>query len=101
MVSFFFQVNGRKTKDFDCCLTIPLITEAGNKLSMIVCRNPIANDNNNTELTQPRIKTKGHKLLDPGYTDVKSKSNGHNSLDIGNPDVTAVQSCEAHTPKSV
>ncbi|XP_062613191.1 glutamate receptor-interacting protein 1-like isoform X1 [Saccostrea cucullata] len=36
------QVNGKRTKDFDCALTIPLITEAGNSLHLIISRNPIA-----------------------------------------------------------
>nr|XP_022296819.1 glutamate receptor-interacting protein 1-like isoform X3 [Crassostrea virginica] len=35
------QVNGIRTKDFDCALTIPLITEAGNSLYLIISRNPI------------------------------------------------------------
>ncbi|XP_056000816.1 glutamate receptor-interacting protein 1-like isoform X3 [Ostrea edulis] len=36
------QVNGKRTKDFDCALTIPLITEAGNSLHLIISRNPIS-----------------------------------------------------------
>lgn len=35
------QVNGIRTKDFDCALTIPLITEARNNLHLIISRNPI------------------------------------------------------------
>ncbi|XP_050413050.1 glutamate receptor-interacting protein 1 isoform X2 [Patella vulgata] len=35
------QVNRHKTKDYDCSLTVPLIAESGNKLHMIVCRNPL------------------------------------------------------------
>ncbi|XP_076447578.1 glutamate receptor-interacting protein 2-like isoform X2 [Babylonia areolata] len=35
------QVNGHKTRDFDCVMTVPLIAEAGNKLNLVVCRNPL------------------------------------------------------------
>lgn len=35
------KVNGIRTKDFDCALTIPLITEARNNLHLIISRNPI------------------------------------------------------------
>uniref|UniRef100_A0A665SZ75 Glutamate receptor interacting protein 2b n=1 Tax=Echeneis naucrates TaxID=173247 RepID=A0A665SZ75_ECHNA len=46
------QVNHVRTRDFDCCLAVPLITEAGDRLELVVSRNPLANeepeDNNNT-----------------------------------------------------
>ncbi|XP_031627777.1 glutamate receptor-interacting protein 2 isoform X2 [Contarinia nasturtii] len=32
------QVNDTKTKDFDCCLTVPLIASAGDKIELIVQR---------------------------------------------------------------
>ncbi|KAL8608811.1 hypothetical protein ACOMHN_051416 [Nucella lapillus] len=35
------QVNGHKTRDFDCVMTVPLIAEAGNKLHLVICRNPL------------------------------------------------------------
>jgi hypothetical protein len=35
------QVNGRKTRDFDCTMAVPLIAEAGNKLHLVICRNPL------------------------------------------------------------
>ncbi|XP_067683698.1 glutamate receptor-interacting protein 1-like isoform X1 [Haliotis asinina] len=41
MYDRILQVNRVKTRDFDCCLTVPLIAEAGNKLHMVVCRNPL------------------------------------------------------------
>ncbi|XP_066149454.1 glutamate receptor-interacting protein 2 isoform X2 [Euwallacea fornicatus] len=34
------QVNDTKTTDFDCCLTVPLIASAGDRLELIVTRNP-------------------------------------------------------------
>lgn len=46
IIIYFLQINGVRTRDFDCCLAIPLITEAKNALEMIVCRNPIANSSN-------------------------------------------------------
>uniref|UniRef100_A0A4W3K0B9 Glutamate receptor interacting protein 2 n=1 Tax=Callorhinchus milii TaxID=7868 RepID=A0A4W3K0B9_CALMI len=36
------QVNHVRTRDFDCCLTVPLIAESGDKLEMVVSRNPLA-----------------------------------------------------------
>ncbi|XP_058488029.1 glutamate receptor-interacting protein 2 isoform X6 [Solea solea] len=46
------QVNHVRTRDFDCCLAVPLITEAGDRLELVISRNPVANDdpedNNNT-----------------------------------------------------
>ncbi|XP_030749851.1 glutamate receptor-interacting protein 2 isoform X2 [Sitophilus oryzae] len=34
------QVNDTKTVDFDCCLTVPLIASAGDRLELVVARNP-------------------------------------------------------------
>ncbi|CAK6970400.1 glutamate receptor-interacting protein 2 [Scomber scombrus] len=46
------QVNHVRTRDFDCCLAVPLITEAGDRLELVISRNPLAindtEDNNNT-----------------------------------------------------
>uniref|UniRef100_A0A8C5AL30 Glutamate receptor interacting protein 2a n=1 Tax=Gadus morhua TaxID=8049 RepID=A0A8C5AL30_GADMO len=39
------QVNCARTRDFDCCLTIPLIMEAGDALSLVISRNPSGHDN--------------------------------------------------------
>ncbi|KAL1021564.1 hypothetical protein UPYG_G00014860 [Umbra pygmaea] len=36
------QVNRVRTRDFDCCLTVPLITEAGHSLDLVISRNPLA-----------------------------------------------------------
>ncbi|XP_077428730.1 glutamate receptor-interacting protein 2 isoform X3 [Vanacampus margaritifer] len=43
------QVNHVRTRDFDCCLAVPLITEAGDRLELVISRNPLdgAEDNNN------------------------------------------------------
>lgn len=35
---FPLQVNDTKTKDFDCCLTVPLIASAGDKIELILQR---------------------------------------------------------------
>ncbi|KAL3267897.1 hypothetical protein HHI36_007036 [Cryptolaemus montrouzieri] len=37
------QVNDTKTQDFDCCLTVPLIASAGDRIELIVARNPYVN----------------------------------------------------------
>ncbi|XP_053678413.1 glutamate receptor-interacting protein 2 [Anopheles nili] len=34
------QVNGTKTQDFDCCLTVPLIAAAGDKIELVIQRSP-------------------------------------------------------------
>ncbi|KAH9487789.1 Glutamate receptor-interacting protein 2 [Bulinus truncatus] len=34
------QVNRVRTRDFDCCLTVPLIAESDTKVSLVICRNP-------------------------------------------------------------
>lgn len=36
----YFQVNDTKTQDFDCCLTVPLIASAGDRIELVVSRNP-------------------------------------------------------------
>ncbi|XP_067906579.1 glutamate receptor-interacting protein 1 isoform X1 [Heterodontus francisci] len=36
------QVNHIRTRDFDCCLVVPLIAESGNKLELVISRNPLA-----------------------------------------------------------
>ncbi|KAJ6668273.1 hypothetical protein lerEdw1_015650 [Lerista edwardsae] len=36
------QVNRIRTRDFDCCLAVPLISEAGHKLDLVISRNPLA-----------------------------------------------------------
>lgn len=34
------QVNHIRTRDLDCCLTVPLIMEAGDVLELVISRNP-------------------------------------------------------------
>ncbi|XP_016323707.1 glutamate receptor-interacting protein 2-like [Sinocyclocheilus anshuiensis] len=36
------QVNHARTRDFNCCLAVPLITEAGEHLQLVISRNPLA-----------------------------------------------------------
>ncbi|XP_056131298.1 glutamate receptor-interacting protein 2-like [Lampris incognitus] len=36
------QVNRARTRDLDCCLTVPLIIEAGDILNVVISRNPLA-----------------------------------------------------------
>lgn len=35
---FHSKVNEMKTQDFDCCLTVPLIAAAGDKIELIIQR---------------------------------------------------------------
>ncbi|KAG8516940.1 Glutamate receptor-interacting protein 2 [Galemys pyrenaicus] len=39
------QVNHVRTRDFDCCLAVPLLAEAGDVLQLVVSRNPLARSN--------------------------------------------------------
>ncbi|XP_055078760.1 glutamate receptor-interacting protein 2-like isoform X2 [Periophthalmus magnuspinnatus] len=39
------QVNRVRTRDLDCCLTVPLIMEAGESLDLVISRNPLAAGN--------------------------------------------------------
>ncbi|TSK13268.1 Glutamate receptor-interacting protein 1 [Bagarius yarrelli] len=34
------QISHVRTRDFDCCLVVPLIAESGNKLDLVISRNP-------------------------------------------------------------
>ncbi|XP_072537526.1 glutamate receptor-interacting protein 2a isoform X2 [Salminus brasiliensis] len=36
------QVNHVRTRDFDCCLAVPLMAEAGDQLQLVISRNPLA-----------------------------------------------------------
>lgn len=35
-------MNRVRTRDLDCCLTVPLIIEAGDGLDLVISRNPLA-----------------------------------------------------------
>ena len=41
-LALLFQVNRVRTRDLDCCLTVPLIMEAGDSLDLVISRNPLA-----------------------------------------------------------
>ncbi|XP_067170007.1 glutamate receptor-interacting protein 1 [Apteryx mantelli] len=43
------QVNHVRTRDFDCCLVVPLIAESGNKLELVISRNPLASQQGSSE----------------------------------------------------
>ncbi|XP_041110039.1 glutamate receptor-interacting protein 1-like isoform X3 [Polyodon spathula] len=49
------QVNHVRTRDFDCCLVVPLIAESGNKLDLVISRNPLARQQG-AELVQPLLQ---------------------------------------------
>lgn len=36
------QVNHVRMRDFDCCLAVPLLAEAGDVLQLVISRNPLA-----------------------------------------------------------
>ncbi len=37
---YLFQINHVRTRDFDCCLVVPLIAESPNRLELVISRNP-------------------------------------------------------------
>lgn len=45
------QVNSTKTRDFDCCMTVPLIAAASNKLHLVICRNPLLRQSHSAQDT--------------------------------------------------
>ncbi|XP_008053458.1 glutamate receptor-interacting protein 1 [Carlito syrichta] len=47
------QVNHVRTRDFDCCLVVPLIAESGNKLDLVISRNPLASQKALEQQTPP------------------------------------------------
>ncbi|XP_073939955.1 glutamate receptor-interacting protein 1 isoform X17 [Castor canadensis] len=47
------QVNHVRTRDFDCCLVVPLIAESGNKLDLVISRNPLASQKSIEQQTLP------------------------------------------------
>lgn len=49
---FLFQINHVRTRDFDCCLVVPLIAESGNKLDLVISRNPASAETSPSELNQ-------------------------------------------------
>lgn len=78
------QVNHVRTRDFDCCLVVPLIAESGNKLELVISRNPLASqkgcseqqtsasgewsDQNNAFLQQSGHATLNTETRDPTNT---------------------------------
>lgn len=52
------QINHVRTRDFDCCLVVPLIAESPNRLELVISRNPtsssmVTNHTDSTALSQP------------------------------------------------
>ncbi|XP_073900590.1 glutamate receptor-interacting protein 2 isoform X3 [Castor canadensis] len=43
------QVNHVRTRDFDCCLAVPLLAEAGDILELVISRNPLAQSNRTSQ----------------------------------------------------
>lgn len=44
------QVNGTKTDNFDCCLTVPLVASTGNKVTLKIVRKRASSINHNTQV---------------------------------------------------
>uniref|UniRef100_A0A6Q2YM02 PDZ domain-containing protein n=1 Tax=Esox lucius TaxID=8010 RepID=A0A6Q2YM02_ESOLU len=52
------QVNHVRTRDFDCCLAVPLITEAGDKLELVISRNPLNQQQTTDRATNSEPQTR-------------------------------------------
>ncbi|OCT87494.1 hypothetical protein XELAEV_18021188mg [Xenopus laevis] len=50
------QVNHIRTRDFDCCLVIPLIAESGNKLDLVISRNPVASQKDPSDVQNSSVQ---------------------------------------------
>ncbi|CAH7169306.1 Grip2 [Phodopus roborovskii] len=48
------QVNHVRTRDFDCCLAVPLLAEAGDILELVISRNPLAQSRRTPRVPGPR-----------------------------------------------
>ncbi|KAF5285680.1 hypothetical protein FQR65_LT13065 [Abscondita terminalis] len=59
------QVNDTKTQDFDCCLTVPLIASAGDRIELVVSRNPFLNE----------LSEKGSQVLSWSTSDQENSPN--------------------------
>ncbi|KAM9772470.1 glutamate receptor-interacting protein 1 isoform 2-T2 [Syngnathus typhle] len=46
------QINHVRTRDFDCCLVVPLIAESSNRLDLVISRNPASSANPLTNHTE-------------------------------------------------
>uniref|UniRef100_A0A8C5ZCX8 Glutamate receptor interacting protein 2 n=1 Tax=Marmota marmota marmota TaxID=9994 RepID=A0A8C5ZCX8_MARMA len=47
------QVNHVRTRDFDCCLAVPLLAEAGDVLELVISRNPLAQSKRSSRAPGP------------------------------------------------
>ncbi|XP_034719994.1 glutamate receptor-interacting protein 1-like [Etheostoma cragini] len=61
------QINHVRTRDFDCCLVVPLIAESPNHLELVISRNPtssslLANHNNGTTNSNHSSQPMGGEL---------------------------------------
>ncbi|XP_066283945.1 glutamate receptor-interacting protein 1-like isoform X3 [Branchiostoma lanceolatum] len=64
------QVNNSRTRDFDCCLAVPLIAASGDKIELVISRNPLAQNMSQANLewgeeayTHPQLNHNSSKTL--------------------------------------
>ncbi|XP_062469657.1 glutamate receptor-interacting protein 1 isoform X10 [Pezoporus occidentalis] len=72
------QVNHVRTRDFDCCLVVPLIAESGNKLELVISRNPLAppkgSSEQQTSVSGEWCDQTNAFLQQSGHTDVHTET---------------------------
>nr|XP_046152765.1 glutamate receptor-interacting protein 1 isoform X3 [Oncorhynchus gorbuscha] len=76
------QINHVRTRDFDCCLVVPLIAESGNKLDLVISRNPASSrTGSQSELNQLPAEEPVINWTEPGDSLSGPPPNqNHNSL---------------------
>ncbi|KAJ8008851.1 hypothetical protein DPEC_G00082740 [Dallia pectoralis] len=61
------QINHVRTRDFDCCLVVPLIAESVNKLDLVISRNPTSSrTGSQSDLNQIPIEEPVMNWTEPG-----------------------------------
>uniref|UniRef100_A0A7N8YAU5 Glutamate receptor interacting protein 1 n=1 Tax=Mastacembelus armatus TaxID=205130 RepID=A0A7N8YAU5_9TELE len=73
------QINHVRTRDFDCCLVVPLIAESPNRLELVISRNPTSSS---TTADKPRATTKARSIANV-LAGLRSVVTGSASLELG------------------
>ncbi|KAK2498377.1 hypothetical protein MC885_011890, partial [Smutsia gigantea] len=84
------QVNHVRTRDFDCCLVVPLIAESGNKLDLVI--KPPGQES--IKQNHVKEKKKDHESLKYVFLFVTNKTHNAPSPPPGRPEQTRAISCQ-------
>ncbi|XP_057710553.1 glutamate receptor-interacting protein 1 isoform X2 [Corythoichthys intestinalis] len=70
------QINHVRTRDFDCCLVVPLIAESSDRLDLVVSRNPLTNHSEGTDNGRAPRPVDGNKEAGEDGAPIKWKKPG-------------------------